>query len=134
MLLAPSLIIISWTKFKSNRIISWTKFKLNGYLNGFMVKWRSRKIIIYGRSIFYLYYSKQIFIQHMIIWRNSILPNTKILINQQFLRYILQMLHQSLCKKVKMLKKQKNIMYKNYKNICMILFIIKRQKSIYVIK
>ena len=107
MLLAPSLIIISWTKFKSNRIISWTKFKLNGYLNGFMVKWRSRKIIIYGRSIFYLYYSKQIFIQHMIIWRNSILPNTKILINQQFLRYILQMLHQSLCKKVKMLKKQK---------------------------
>ena len=54
MLLAPSLIIISWTKFKSNGIISWTKFKLNGYLNGFIVKWRSRKIIIYGRSIFYL--------------------------------------------------------------------------------
>ena len=103
--LVPSLIIISWTKFKLNGIISWTKFKLNGYLNGFMIKWRSRKIIIYGRSIFYLYYSKQIFIQHMIIWRNSILPNTKILINQQFLRYILQMLHQSLCKKVKMLKK-----------------------------
>ena len=52
--LVPSLIIISWTKFKLNGIISWTKFKLNGYLNGFMIKWRSRKIIIYGRSIFYL--------------------------------------------------------------------------------